>query len=227
MRRSMARAASSTVRMRRPTSATPRPSPRSRRKIAAECALRSAARRGGPGKPRSRSGSIRSSEAAFREQDFGAWTGRRHDDLVAELGDVYRDFWKSPASNAPPGGESFVDQIGRTVAGPRGLAGGRCRAGRAFRHDPRRARDRARSRARRRAAFCHRSVVADADRPARKRLAGCRGQSALKRALPRFSRPRSRERGISYPFRRSPRSVGSPMPAASKPPSTARICPVM
>ena len=54
---------------------------------------------------------------AFREQDFGAWTGRRHDDLVAELGDVYRDFWKSPASNAPPGGESFVDQIVRAKAG--------------------------------------------------------------------------------------------------------------
>ena len=56
-------------------------------------------------------------EANFREQDFGAWTGRRHDDLVAELGDAYRDFWKSPASNRPPGGESFVDQISRATAG--------------------------------------------------------------------------------------------------------------
>src|SRR5450759_3294336 len=56
-------------------------------------------------------------QAAFREQDFGTWTGRRHNDLVVELGDAYRDFWKSPASNAPPGGESFVDQIGRTVDG--------------------------------------------------------------------------------------------------------------
>lgn len=56
-------------------------------------------------------------QVAFREQDFGAWTGRRHNDLVAELGDAYRDFWKSPASNRPPGGESFVDQIGRTVDG--------------------------------------------------------------------------------------------------------------
>src|ERR1700687_1026284 len=26
---------------------------------------------------------------AFREQDVGAWTGRRHNDLVAELGDAY------------------------------------------------------------------------------------------------------------------------------------------
>jgi alpha-ribazole phosphatase len=56
-------------------------------------------------------------EACFREQDFGAWTGRRHNDLVAEFGDAYRDFWKSPASNRPPGGESFVDQISRATAG--------------------------------------------------------------------------------------------------------------
>src|ERR1700716_1087987 len=63
-------------------------------------------------------------EAAFREQDFGAWTGRRHNDLVAELGDAYRDFWKSPASNAPPGGESFVDQIARADAGLASLPAG-------------------------------------------------------------------------------------------------------
>ena len=56
-------------------------------------------------------------QACFGEQDFGAWTGRRHDDLAAELGEAYRDFWKSPASNAPPGGESFVEQIGRTADG--------------------------------------------------------------------------------------------------------------
>jgi len=56
-------------------------------------------------------------EPAFREQDFGVWTGRRHNDLVAELGDAYQDFWKSPASNRPPGGESFVDQIARADAG--------------------------------------------------------------------------------------------------------------
>src|SRR5882672_11561602 len=56
-------------------------------------------------------------EHAFREQDFGAWTGRRHNDLVAELGDAYREFWKAPAGNRPPGGESFVDQIDRARAG--------------------------------------------------------------------------------------------------------------
>ena len=63
-------------------------------------------------------------QAAFREQDFGAWTGRRHNDLVAELGDAYRDFWKSPASNRLPGGESFVDQILRARAGLAGLPAG-------------------------------------------------------------------------------------------------------
>lgn len=56
-------------------------------------------------------------EAAFREQDFGAWTGRRHDDLTTDLGAAYQAFWKSPASNRPPGGESFVDQIDRARDG--------------------------------------------------------------------------------------------------------------
>ncbi|KRQ93228.1 histidine phosphatase family protein [Bradyrhizobium valentinum] len=56
-------------------------------------------------------------QTEFREQDFGAWTGRRHDDLVRELGAAYHEFWKSPASNRPPGGESFVDQIARASAG--------------------------------------------------------------------------------------------------------------
>ena len=63
-------------------------------------------------------------EPNFREQDFGAWTGRRHNDLVAELGDAYRAFWKSPARNRPPGGESFVDQIVRAKAGLASLPAG-------------------------------------------------------------------------------------------------------
>ena len=63
-------------------------------------------------------------QVLFREQDFGAWTGRRHNDLIAELGDAYRAFWNSPASNSPPGGESFVDQIGRTVDGLASLPAG-------------------------------------------------------------------------------------------------------
>lgn len=54
---------------------------------------------------------------AFREQDFGDWTGRRHSELEAELGAAYRAFWTSPADNRPPGGESFADQIARARAG--------------------------------------------------------------------------------------------------------------
>ena len=53
----------------------------------------------------------------FAEQDFGAWTGRRHDDLATAFGTAYQEFWKSPAHGRPPGGESFVDQIERTRTG--------------------------------------------------------------------------------------------------------------
>src|SRR4051795_2757387 len=63
-------------------------------------------------------------QPAFREQDFGDWTGRRHNDLTAELGDAYRVFWQSPAGNRPPGGESFVDQIARARSGLAGLPAG-------------------------------------------------------------------------------------------------------
>jgi alpha-ribazole phosphatase len=56
-------------------------------------------------------------EADFAEQDFGTWTGRRHDDLAAELGTAYQQFWQSPARSHPPAGESFVDQIERAKAG--------------------------------------------------------------------------------------------------------------
>jgi alpha-ribazole phosphatase len=45
------------------------------------------------------------------EQSFGDWTGRRHDDLAREFGAAYHDFWKAPAENRPPNGESFADQV--------------------------------------------------------------------------------------------------------------------
>jgi alpha-ribazole phosphatase len=56
-------------------------------------------------------------QPAFREQNFGAWTGRRHDDLKAELGAAYDDFWRAPATNRPPGGESFAEQVERVRSG--------------------------------------------------------------------------------------------------------------
>jgi alpha-ribazole phosphatase len=64
-------------------------------------------------------------ETAFREQGFGAWTGRRHEEIARELGPAaYDEFWRSPASNRAPGGESFVDQIARVAAGLAALPGG-------------------------------------------------------------------------------------------------------
>ena len=61
---------------------------------------------------------------SFREQDFGDWTGRRHEDLARELGAAYRDFWNAPASSKPPGGESFAEQIVRVREGLAKLPGG-------------------------------------------------------------------------------------------------------
>src|SRR5258708_7673210 len=56
-------------------------------------------------------------EPNFREQNFGDWTGRRHDDLARELGAAYREFWRAPPHNRPPGGESFADQMVRVRDG--------------------------------------------------------------------------------------------------------------
>ena len=63
-------------------------------------------------------------EPNFREQNFGDWTGRRHDDLARELGAAYHDFWRAPANSRPPGGESFADQIIRVRAGLASLPAG-------------------------------------------------------------------------------------------------------
>jgi alpha-ribazole phosphatase len=56
-------------------------------------------------------------EPNFREQNFGDWTGRRHDDLARESGSAYRDFWRAPANNPPPDGESFAEQVVRVRNG--------------------------------------------------------------------------------------------------------------
>jgi alpha-ribazole phosphatase len=69
-------------------------------------------------------GLVAREEPAFREQHFGAWTGRRHVELEAELGDDYHTFWQAPAHNRPPGGESFCDQIARVAAALAGLPAG-------------------------------------------------------------------------------------------------------
>ncbi|MGY3551687.1 alpha-ribazole phosphatase [Bradyrhizobium sp. USDA 4472] len=53
----------------------------------------------------------------FGEQDFGGWTGRRHDELAASGGETYAQFWSDPARRRPPGGESFEDQVARVRLG--------------------------------------------------------------------------------------------------------------
>jgi len=55
--------------------------------------------------------------AEFAEQDFGDWTGRRHDDLAASNSEAYARFWSDPARSIPPGGESFEDQVSRVRQG--------------------------------------------------------------------------------------------------------------
>lgn len=53
----------------------------------------------------------------FGEQDFGGWTGRRHDELSAAGGEAYAQFWSDPARGRPPDGESFEDQVARVRLG--------------------------------------------------------------------------------------------------------------
>src|SRR5689334_18629402 len=36
--------------------------------------------------------------ANFSEQDFGDWTGRRHDELASSGGEAYAAFWTAPAA---------------------------------------------------------------------------------------------------------------------------------
>src|SRR5207237_10776019 len=42
-------------------------------------------------------------EILFREQEFGAWTGRRHSALATEMGGAYRQFRRSLHDNQSPG----------------------------------------------------------------------------------------------------------------------------
>jgi alpha-ribazole phosphatase len=55
--------------------------------------------------------------AEFSEQNFGSWTGQRHDDLAARSDEDYARFWNDAARSRPPGGESFADQVARVRQG--------------------------------------------------------------------------------------------------------------
>lgn len=52
-------------------------------------------------------------EPDIAEQNFGAWQGMTFDELERLRGDEHFTFWLSPASEVPPGGESFLEVIGR------------------------------------------------------------------------------------------------------------------
>jgi alpha-ribazole phosphatase len=52
-------------------------------------------------------------EPAFLEQHFGEWQGLTHDELQARRDGAWSRFWHAPASEKPPGGESFADVVAR------------------------------------------------------------------------------------------------------------------
>ncbi|HEY0524400.1 MAG TPA: histidine phosphatase family protein [Stellaceae bacterium] len=52
-------------------------------------------------------------EPDFVEQHFGEWQGMRYADIAKLQAEAYHRFWLAPAHKAPPGGESFVDLMGR------------------------------------------------------------------------------------------------------------------
>ena len=55
-------------------------------------------------------------EPAFIEQNFGRWQGLTWDEMQAADPTAYADFWRDPTRSAPPDGESYVAQMGRTRA---------------------------------------------------------------------------------------------------------------
>ncbi|PWC34250.1 histidine phosphatase family protein [Azospirillum sp. TSO35-2] len=61
-------------------------------------------------------------ETALAEQDFGGWEGLSHDAVATEDPDGAARFWRNPARNAPPGGESFATVMERTAAALRRLS---------------------------------------------------------------------------------------------------------
>jgi broad specificity phosphatase PhoE len=50
------------------------------------------------------------------EQHFGDWQGLTYAELEARRDGAYHRFWHAPASERPPGGESFEDLIARVSA---------------------------------------------------------------------------------------------------------------
>lgn len=59
---------------------------------------------------------VEQEEKDFLEQHFGDWQGLTNDELRDRRDGVWHRFWLAPASETPPGGESFADVVSR-VAG--------------------------------------------------------------------------------------------------------------
>lgn len=55
-------------------------------------------------------------ERGLAEQRFGDWEGLSHDAAAARFPEEARRFWTAPATERPPGGESFAEVMAR-VAG--------------------------------------------------------------------------------------------------------------
>jgi alpha-ribazole phosphatase len=55
------------------------------------------------------------------EQDFGRWQGKSWTELDAAKDPGLPEFWRSPATATPPGGESFATMIERVAAAMDGL----------------------------------------------------------------------------------------------------------
>lgn len=60
-------------------------------------------------------------EPALAEQDFGRWQGLTYAELAAAQGEAWRRFWLAPATEAPPGGESFATLVRRVAETVEGL----------------------------------------------------------------------------------------------------------
>tara|TARA_R110002110_G_scaffold34852_1_gene118199 strand:- start:1934 stop:2371 length:438 start_codon:yes stop_codon:yes gene_type:complete len=50
---------------------------------------------------------------SLREQNFGLWEGKTHEEVEGIDPVYYEKFWQNPSKNRPEGGESFSDVVSR------------------------------------------------------------------------------------------------------------------
>ncbi|MDH3594961.1 MAG: histidine phosphatase family protein [Rhodospirillales bacterium] len=61
-------------------------------------------------------------EPLLAEQHFGHWQGLSHAELAERRDGAWHRFWLAPATEAPPGGESFVQVVARVHSSVRRLS---------------------------------------------------------------------------------------------------------